>query len=144
MRRISILLYPIFVIALLLVTFFVFINQESYYGQFVNLVGFVFMIVLTIIMQCLTKDLRLFWKGMKIAIGGERSDAHIEKSVRNTMLYWMLSGLLYSLVFLIDVMQTSPYELMYINISMGLNTILYGVLGIVILFPYAILLKKQI
>ena len=143
MRSICKLLYPLFVIVISLVTFFVFINQESYYGQFINLVGFVFMVVLTLVMQCLTNDLRSFWKAIKIAISGEKADVHLKKSVDNTMLYWMFSGLLYSLVFLIDVMQTSPLELMYMNISMGLNTILYGVLGIVILFPYDILLRKQ-
>ncbi|WP_031556063.1 hypothetical protein [Lachnospira multipara] len=130
MKSINRFIYPVVFLILIIITNIIFMDSQTTFLQYINIVAIAFMLVTTLCLQLLTGDLNYFFNSLV----NTKDNRNLKlKSIKHTMTIWLLSGILYSLLSLIDIMHVDG--VLIDNIAMSLNPILYGIIGIIILYP---------
>ena len=139
MKSVMRYVYPIILIVVIILTYIVFMDSSTYFGQYINLVAICFMLIATIFIQIATGDIGYFFKSF-VNTKDNRNKKAI--AIKHTMVAWMLSGILYFLLYLIDVYHIVDGVLID-NVAMSLNSILYGVIGVLMLYPSKIYFEQN-
>ncbi len=130
MKSINRFIYPVVFLTLIIITNIIFMDSQTTFLQYINVVAIAFMLITTLCLQLLTGDLKYFFNSLV----NTKDNRNLKlKSIKHTMTIWLLSGIVYSLLSLIDIMHVDG--VLIDNIAMSLNPILYGIIGIIILYP---------
>ena len=130
MKSINRFIYPVVFLILIIIINIIFMDSQTSFLQYINIVAIAFMLITTLCLQLLTGDLKYFFNSLV----NTKDNRNLKlKSIKHTMTIWLLSGIVYSLLSLIDIMHVDGVLLD--NIAMSLNPILYGIIGIIILYP---------
>lgn len=135
-NRKSICITQLILISALVVMYKLFINQDSYWGQYLNIPSLLFVSFTTLLLQIVNGDFKKFWtlNGTR-EITNRSEDVELHKKVSRTIMYLLSSSFTYFILQLIDVLKNSSYDVLFTNVGSALCSLLYGAIGSLILLP---------
>lgn len=136
-------LFPIVAIVLLGFMFHIYVNQESYWGQYVNIPALIFIVVGTTLLQLITGTFADFWSMYKLFHSDKVESQKICKAVGRTITYVLCTSSSYSFLQIIDVFKTSELEYIATNLGSAICPLLYGAVYVLCFLPILFLAQDK-
>lgn len=129
------LVFPIFAVVFVISEYLILINQESYYGYYVNIPAIIFIIIVTSVLQIISGSFIDFWKLYRLMNCDKDTCNRIGIAIKKSIIYISCTSVTFFLLEVIDILKLQDERYIISNLGTACCSLFYGVIIIMCVLP---------